>query len=269
MIHILVSIDKNYIMPLKTMLVSLVSNNPDNAFSVWLLHSQLPDEELGDLSDFCNIKGIQFFPVQISPELFEKAPTNRRYPQEMYYRLLASMILPESLDRILYLDPDILIINPLKDLWDLEMGDKTFAAASHTGITDFANSINKVRLATNHNYYNTGVILMNLEKARKLINLEEIFKCVEKYKDDLLLPDQDVFNHLYGRHTLEIDDAIWNYDARNYNYYFIRSTGEMDMNWVMTNTAILHYCGASKPWKKNYRYRSGILYKHYMAITSR
>ena len=86
---------------------------------------------------------------------------------------------------------------------------------------------------------------------------------------ELLLPDQDVLNALYGRRILEIDDSIWNYDARNYNNYLLRSAGVCDMDWVMENTAVLHFCGWAKPWQKGYIHRFSILYKHYMALTAR
>ena len=81
------------------------------------------------------------------------------------------------------------------------------------------------------------------------------------------LPDQDILNAMYGRRTLEIDDSLWNYDARNYNTYLLRSGGICDMDWVMGNTAVLHFCGKSKPWQKGYIHRFGILYKHYEQLT--
>ena len=81
------------------------------------------------------------------------------------------------------------------------------------------------------------------------------------------LPDQDVLNAMYGSRTFEIDDSLWNYDARNYNNYLLRSMGGYDMDWVMANTVILHFCGKSKPWQKGYIHRFGILYKHYSQLT--
>ena len=41
------------------------------------------------------------------------------------------------------------------------------------------------------------------------------------------------------------------------------------MDHVMKHTAILHFCGKSKPWQKGYIHRFGILYKHYMALTDK
>ena len=59
----------------------------------------------------------------------------------MYYRLLAAQLLPEDLDRVLYLDPDVLIINPLEKLWSLGLDENLFAAAAHTGKTEIANNV--------------------------------------------------------------------------------------------------------------------------------
>jgi len=46
--------------------------------------------------------------------------------------------------------------------------------------------------------------LMDLEKARELVKTDAIFKCVSEHESDLLLPDQDVFNFLYGQHPIPI-----------------------------------------------------------------
>ena len=108
---------------------------------------------------------------------------------------------------------------------------------------------------------------MDLDRGRQEIKASEIFNYTREYAKELLLPDQDILNAMYGRRTLEIDDSIWNYDARNYNTYLLRSGGICDMDWVMRNTAILHFCGKSKPWQKGYIHRFGILYKHYENLT--
>ena len=71
---------------------------------------------------------------------------------------------------------------------------------------------------------------------------------------------------MYGNRILELDDYIWNYDARRYNIYLLLSSGAADLEWVIRNTAILHFCGRSKPWKPGYLYRFGVLYRHYMRL---
>lgn len=263
-IHILVSFNKNYIMPFQVMVKSILENNPQDSFHFWLLHSDLKQEHLNNILLSFNKNRVQLTAIEVDSKVFDQAHITDRYPQQMYYRLFAPQFLPEHLDRILYLDPDILIINPLRPLWEMDLGENAFGAASHTGIIDFMNQVNRIRLNTDHDYYNTGVMLMDLKKARELINPEEIFTIIKEHKLELILPDQDVFNYLYGKYTLDLDETIWNYDARYFQQYRLRSNGELDLDWVIKNTVVLHFCGRQKPWHKNHNSKFGSLYKHTM-----
>ena len=268
-IHLLVTFDTNYIPPFQTMLTSAVQNTPGRKFHVWLLHSAIPQEDLTRLSGFCQTLGVPLTPLVMDRRLFADAPISNQYPQEMYYRLLSPLILPREVERVLYLDPDMLIINPLRPLWEMDLYGKAFAAASHTGLTEMANGINQMRLDTEHEYFNSGVMLIDLTAARKLVTAEDVFACVSEHEKELILPDQDVFNILYGKETRPVEDVLWNYDVRNYSKYLIRSTGKHDLSWVMRNTAVLHFCGRNKPWHEDYKNPFGMLYLHYMNLTLR
>ena len=268
--NLLLTLDENYLLPCKVLLYSFFANNPtETDVTIYLLHSTIPTEKLEELKNYCSGFGADLNPISVDASLFENAPTNKRYPKEMYYRLLSPLILPKELDRVLYLDPDILIINPLHSLWELNLGGKVFAAASHTGLTEIANGINQVRLDTEHEYFNSGVMLIDLNAARKLVTSKDVFDCVRKHEKELILPDQDVFNILYGKQTMPVDDVIWNYDVRNYSKYLIRSTGKNNLNWTMQNTAVLHFCGKNKPWQEDYKNPFGMLYLHYLNRTMR
>ncbi len=153
-IQILTTLDQNYLPRLQVLLTSLYLNQPDEKLDIWLLHSRIPEEALIPVTELCSRYRFGFFPVQIDGTSFQDAPVSRQYPKEMYYRLLAAQFLPMDLHRIIYLDPDILVINPLRPLWDMNMEGNLFAAASQTGMTELANNINQFRLETDHDYYN-------------------------------------------------------------------------------------------------------------------
>lgn len=106
------------------------------------------------------------------------------------------------------------MINPLRPLWDLDLNGRTFAAAAHSGVTDIINGINRVRLDTEHDYFNSGVMLMDLVKARTVVIPDEIFQCVREHESDSCCQTRTFSTRLYGKHTLPVDDVIWNYDAR-------------------------------------------------------
>lgn len=267
--NILVTLNEKYLPPLQVLLTSLRTAHPDEPLTVWLLHSGIAPGALETVERQCGRLGMTLCCLTVDRAVFDSAPVTRQYPQEMYYRLLAGCFLPAELDRVLYIDPDILVLNSLRPLWETPMEGRLFAAASHTGKTGLMNNINQVRLGTDCKYFNSGVLLIDLNAARAQVRPQDIFRYAEERGKALLLPDQDILNALYGDRTLELDDTLWNYDARNYNTYLLRSGGVCDMDWVMRNTGILHFCGKSKPWQPGYLRRFGILYKHYMQMTRR
>lgn len=268
-IFLLTTLDQNYLPQLQVLLTSLAGNNPGDTFTLFLLHSDIPQQALSSVQRQCSAYGYSFSPIRVDDGLFQGAPVTRQYPKEMYYRLLAPCLLPDSLRRVLYLDPDTLVINPIRPLWELDLKGNLFAAAAHTGKTELANSVNQLRLGTERDYYNSGVLLMDLEAGRREIRPQVLFDYVAQHRRELILPDQDVLNALYSERILPLEDALWNYDARNYSNYLLRSGGVYDLRWVMAHTAILHFCGKEKPWKPKYIRRFGILYQHYIQLTRR
>ena len=263
------TLNEAYLPRLQVLLTSIRVSQPEEKPDIWLMYSGIPHQMLDPAAGQCRRFGYGFHPVMIDGSAFRDAPVSRQYPREMYYRLLAPFFLPKDLHRILYLDPDTLVINSLRPLWEMDLKGNLFAAAAHTGKTELANNINQIRLGTDHPYFNSGVLLMDLDRGRQEIVAENIFRYTREHAKELLLPDQDILNAMYGFRALEIDDSIWNYDARNYNTYLLRSGGLCDMDWVMENTSILHFCGKSKPWQKGYIHRFGILYKHYEHLTQK
>lgn len=269
MLDIVVTCDEGYLGPLRTMLFSLRANNPTEQMRIWLLHRSIPSGKLEDLARYCGALHADLQPRIIDQTLFEQARASERYPQEMYYRLLAPHVIDASVERALYLDPDILVINPLAPLFDLDLGDCVFAAASHLDSIHPATALNNVRLKTDSAYFNTGVMLMDMRRARGAIDPEELFSFAERHEQTLLFPDQDLFNALYGNLTAGVPDEIWNYDARKYPDNVIRTGGVATLDWVMEHTAILHFCGRDKPWSPKYRGQFASLYKHYASRARR
>lgn len=245
------------------MLKSLFLNHPEDTFSVYVMHSRIKPEEIEDLKEFAARDGSEVYEVKIGDDHFSDAPLLMHYTKEMYYRLLAFKFLPSSLDRILYLDPDILVINSVKELYNMDITGYLYAAANRNQLGTA--EVNKIRLKPYEidAYYNSGVLLMNLKLQRQYIKEEEIFEFVKKYHWKLVLPDQDIMNALFAKLISPLDEKIYNYDVRKFRSYRTSSKGKFDMDHVVKNTVFLHFCGKKKPWHPNYQGRFHALYKHY------
>ena len=104
---------------------------------------------------------------------------------------------------------------------------------------------------------------MNLVNIRQEVKAEAIYQFIETNQLSLFLPDQDILNGLYGERILAIPDQLYNYDVRKNATYELISKGNWDLNWVIENSVVLHFCGKDKPWYDNYSGRYGSVYKHY------
>lgn len=269
-IEILVTIDQNYIKPLEVMIYSLKLNNLEQQMRIWIIYDNISTSALTALQNFGQKIGIQVEALAMNADFtFPESLLNLHdYPQEMYFRLLSGKILPSKLHRIIYLDPDILVINSIRPLWDLDLQGKMFAAAVHEGLTDIMSSINNIRLGTTTAYFNSGIMLMDLDQMRQKVKLDDLTDAINEHHDTLILPDQDILNYLYGEDILQIPETQWNYDARAYSVYLTRSAGEYNLEWVMQNTSILHFCGKPKPWQKENHSRFKALYLNYQQMTN-
>lgn len=263
--NILVSCDSNYLNPLKTMFFSLFLTNETN-IDIYIMHSSISDKEIEDLEEYVLEKSnnkARLINVRVEDE-FSSALTTFYYTSEMYYRLIAYKYLPESLDKILYLDPDILVLNSLEDLYNKDFEDNLFMAAVHT--TPTVQSANKVRLKVTsdksdiNNYYNSGILMINLDKARSNSYEEKIVSYINKTpKAGLIMPDQDLLNVVFRNDIKEISELRYNYDARRFSTYKLMYN--YDIEDVMVDTAILHFCGKRKPWLENNIGKFNSLYK--------
>lgn len=261
--NLLFAVNDGFVDQMLTSVYSILENTQDQLDFYVLQKKKL--QKTKEIEKFASKTGAKYHPVVISDEDFSDFPVTDRYPETIYYRLLAHKYLPNDIKRILYLDADVLCINDLSRLYELDFEGNLYAAASHSGLTNVKNVINNVRLGaeSGESYFNSGVLLMNLEGIRRVVDPQKIVEYVEKNKLNLLLPDQDVLNGLYGQKIKKVEDELYNYDVRKNPIYEAISMGEWDLDWVIKNTVVLHFCGRDKPWDEDYIGRFAGLYKYY------
>jgi lipopolysaccharide biosynthesis glycosyltransferase len=155
----------------------------------------------------------------------------------------------DKLDKVLYLDVDILVRGDVGELYDTKLGDKVFAGKKSElgGWENLIDVITRVSLllppkkawalrrrahATGNmiaDTYNAGILLMNLKKMREEDFIENNLYLVE----ELRLNDQDVMNFYSAGRALKLD-GDWNYvPTQDYS----------------KNPKIVHWAGPAKPWK--------------------
>ena len=259
--NVLVTLDRNYLKVLRTMLYSLSQSDSTGIFIVYVAHNSLTEDDFAALQAV--LPRTELIDVPLSEEMFQDAPIFDRYPKEMYYRLFAAQYLPQELDRILYLDPDLVVINSLRSLYEIDFGDNLFAAASHIESRTFKNfNRRRLHLSEQARYINSGVMMMNLSLLRTQQDPQQIYQFIEEHKNTLLLPDQDVVNALYADRTIFLDPLIYNLGEKYLRLKNLHLPKEekLGIDWVRQHTAIIHYYGRNKPWKEGYHGKLGVFY---------
>lgn len=260
--NLLVTLDARYIPVLRVMLYSLLQKNPSEAFTLYLAHSSLTEQDIHAAAAGLDGARLTICPVKISDEMLAGAPIEKRYPREMYYRLFAAQFLPASVERILYLDPDIVVLGSVRELYDLAFGEHFFAAASHVkkGFQKFNNL--RLDMPDGSSYVNSGVMMMNIAALRARQDTVEVLRYIEENKNLMMLPDQDVLNALYHDRILHLNPLLYNLSEKYFrNYNLSPKNDPIDVEWVRLHTVFLHYCGRNKPWKPSYRGKLDCFYK--------
>lgn len=258
--NILVTLNKNYLPYLISLIRSINDNNKNTLFDFYIFSNDITLKDIKKYDNYLD-KTNKYFIINIPKEDFKNAPITKRYPYEMYYRIFASKYLPSSLDRILYLDPDIIVKGNLSNLYNINFEGNYYAGC--TNIRKVLKRINQIKNGAekDNEYINTGVLMINLSTLREHLNEEAVYNFIEDKKYLLTLPDQDVISTLYGKKILLLNTFIYNLSEKMIKIHNLsQKEDKIDLDWVEKNTIIIHYLGKNKPWKENYK---GILLPYY------
>lgn len=230
-------------------------------YHVYVLHSDFEQSMAAAIgTDFQ--KNMTFHFIQTQDTMFDGFPETARYPREIYYRLAAPLLLPENLDRILYLDADTVVINSLRELYETDFEENLYVGCTH--IRKFLTKFNRARLKSEkaEAYLNTGVLMMNLPSLREELRMEEIAQYVHQQGHAFILPDQDILAALYGDRVKQVDTMKFNLSDKILRIYNANhKNAPIDLQWIRENSVIIHYCGKNKPWNSDYIGELDIFYR--------
>lgn len=277
--NVVVATDDNFVQHCCIMLVSLLLNNKD--VNVFVLTEGLkPDsvkiikEEVighGGKVTFCIVdqKKVAEFPMPTDKEL-------SHISRATYYRLLIADLLPRNIDKILYLDCDIIINGSIKELWDLDMTGYAIAAVPQIG---YGYEAIRLGYPVKYGYFNAGVNLMNLGYFRDNHLSEKLLEYILSNKEKIKYHDQDTLNAVLYDKCLHIMPQ-WNMTSVVYDMDIFKK-GDKDGDLVVNDykkekenirkwkkkPIIVHYVSKPKPWQDNCIHPKYGLYYHYASKT--
>ena len=253
MIEIVLCTDDNYVMPTSVLINSISITNPESKIHYNIVSSGLSDSAKKKfLENFAGKNAsIDFYTVDQG--ILDGCPVRpgEHISIAAYFRFLLPTILPDNIDKVLYMDGDIACVDDIKPLWETPL-DGFAAAAVPDMRCDDIRILNRLPLAESSEYYNSGVMLINLDWWRKNdVQNKSIFFATQN-KDVCTYHDQDVLNVvLQGAFkTLSIRYNLQEHFLEKRENLFIDKKYFDDLDFSVQNPVMLHYTGQKKPWHK-------------------
>ena len=263
-INICLSFDEKYAQHAAVTMVSLMKNCSRN------IHFYIIDSEPSGITESRSkiVKLVEMYGAKISfrtidLSVFKGFPIwkpmqdspNKYVP---YYRLCLADLLPE-IERIIYLDTDIVVQGDIAKLYDLEFAKDQFIA----GVNDMDSEELKEKISTSA-YINSGVILFDLATIRriKLNVVEESIKILQNFRERISLNiDQDLINIIFNDH-IRLLDISWNAQSVGTPRGF-----KLGYDDKSIEKNIIHFIASHKPWMFNCKSGYQHLYFRYLSYT--
>ena len=261
-IPISMALDNNYIYPTIVAITSMMLNsNPRTKYNYYIMHpSDFSIENKNCLKDLKKKYDRIIIELIDMKEQYKNAKKDSRISTPSYYRLYLPNLLP-NLDKIIWVDGDILAYSDIKEMYDLDMNNFYFK-----GFLDvIPNAINHITMENDH-YICAGVMLINLKELRKNNMVNKFNKFIEEYNDKLYNHDQSVINALcYSKMDIlpakfgllnMISISFFKELALRYRYKYRYTDKELEDAY--NNPIILHL--VRKPWKFNTGYNDTVFW---------
>lgn len=138
-----------------------------------------------------------------------------RYSIATFYRFLVPKVFSTDVEKVIYLDSDVIVNLDIKELWQIELSDKPLAAANETEIDDARLKISislkyliVQKLVAYDDYFNAGVLLLNLNFLRNdEASINRGLKFLSEHPQMIWL-DQDVLNYLYAANYVKLAEKF-------------------------------------------------------------
>lgn len=231
------------------MLVSMLENSPSEHFHIHIIADDVSPDSLEMLSKTVRSYGSEITIYTEVKHLLKGCLPPEGYTHitlTAYYRCFLDTILPESIDKVLYLDSDMVLCEDIKKLWEMNISGFSLGAVEDTYRDD--SRYERLSIPQESLYFNSGVLLINLDYWRKANNWPNCLKliieghCIHKNHD------QDVLNRLY-HDSKTLLPFRWNMqDGVFRKKQKVRPEIRTELELDVQNPAVIHYTGSRKPW---------------------
>lgn len=204
-IHIIYASDGKYAPLLGISLTSLFENNQGEKLRLYILDSGIGEEDKDKIEKLCGEyeqPNPDFIPSEDVSKVLEMDVESDRGSLAQYARIFISRHLDAEIKRVLYLDCDTIIRKPLRELYDLDLGDNTIAALDDAFSVHYRANLD---LEQSDIMFNSGVMLIDMKKWRERNVEPRVLDFIRDRHGFVEKGDQGALNAVLSRETYCFD----------------------------------------------------------------
>jgi lipopolysaccharide biosynthesis glycosyltransferase len=231
------------------MLRSAALNRGGSEIHFHYLHgATFPRRSAALLAEMSHRLGAEITFHAIAPERVAGLPVVDLFTAAMWYRIFLPELLPET-DRVLYLDVDTIVVDSLEPLWAIDLRGHYLGAVTNVFQRNHLHRPAALGLAGPEVYFNSGVLLLNLEEMRRDGCTAALYEYAAARGDALAWPDQDALNVVLGGRRLALHPR-WNVMNSLDFAWSGEVFGPEALEEARRRPAIRHFegPGENKPW---------------------
>lgn len=261
--NIVYATDDTFAPVLGTSLLSLLRNNKEaEKINFFILDSGISKENKLRIEKICDNfvnASLNWIKIESISKKMGIDVKNDRGSFSQYSRLFIGDVLDNSVERVLYLDCDTLILSSLKDLWNIDLEGNIIAALKDAFSKYYRKNIN---LVNDDLMFNSGVMLIDLKAWRDNKIKEKAISFIRQRHGKVQQGDQGVLNSVLSNKTFALDprynlvSIFYDLDYREIKLYRspVNFYSEGIIAKAKENPVILHFTSSFysiRPWFKN------------------
>ena len=263
-INIVYCTDSNYLEHVGVSITSIILNNKSNNIHFHIFLYDVSDEEKNKLKEINSAITLYSIPIDELNKYIEiKNEKVKHINRSMYIRLSVPRLLPDYIDKFIYLDADILCFGDISPVLNINI-DSVVCAVTADSLNDDNLLANANRLSLgNKKYFNSGFLYINTQNWKKFdieYKANQILLSLENY--NLIYPDQDALN-IVLQETVVFIDVKWNYLFTWMN----EKEKESFFHHKKSLPYFVHFTGPRKIWYAEHKGLAQDLYIFYKHFT--
>lgn len=249
-VYIVLACNNNYVPYLAVTIQSIIDTaSKKRKYNVNILHSKITEENCNKVCNMATSNvNIRF--INVAKKIADKnLYTKHHISEETYYRALIPELFPK-VKKVAYIDCDLVVVKDIAELYDVDISQYTIGA-----VKNFCNQLmvdyigSEIEIPYTE-YFNAGVLLLNLDEFRKRNVADKFFELAQGEKRYNLM-DQDMLNILCNKSVFYLDsrwNVSWQHVFKRENEFALLEQYKEEYARITKDPYIVHYTTEKKAW---------------------